>query len=93
MREVSNLKPPFRCLDHGGNTVINKPLSFKVEVLRAQSPSRYATGVHLTLAKGAQSSFKEVCQRLRRDFNIEAARNGRSPLPSPALSNKASFVF
>jgi hypothetical protein len=39
--------------------VFSKPVMFKVEILKAAAtPSRYASGVIMTLVKGAQSSFR-----------------------------------
>ncbi|KAJ9110869.1 hypothetical protein QFC19_001378 [Naganishia cerealis] len=45
--------------DQRGNIIFGKPVMFKVEILKAAStPSRYSSGVIMTLVKGAQSSFR-----------------------------------
>jgi hypothetical protein len=33
-------------------------IQFKIEILRAAAPTRYQTGVNLSLTRGAQSAFK-----------------------------------
>jgi hypothetical protein len=35
-----------------------KVIQFKIEILRAAPPTRYQTGVNLSLTRGAQSAFK-----------------------------------
>lgn len=48
-----------------------KPVYFKVEVMRAMPPSNYSTGASLTLVKGAHSTFKEICEVLRRSYTLD----------------------
>jgi hypothetical protein len=36
----------------------SKVIQFKIEVLKAAAPSRYETGINMSLTKGAQSAFK-----------------------------------
>lgn len=71
--------------DHIGNIVVTKSVGFKVEVLRAASPSRYACGANLTLVKGAQSSFKG-------ESHIYASAN-TTHLPSTNLLPPCSFLI
>ncbi|KAI5451312.1 serine/threonine-protein kinase gin4 [Naganishia albida] len=60
--------------DSRGNLVFSKPVMFKVEILKAAAtPSRYASGVIMTLVKGAQSSFRDVCDLLRRNYRLDQA--------------------
>ncbi|KAJ9118609.1 hypothetical protein QFC22_003829 [Naganishia vaughanmartiniae] len=73
--------------DQRGNVIFSKPVMFKVEILKAAStPSRYTSGVIMTLVKGAQSSFRDVCDRLRQNYRLDQAIAHPSTPASTAVS-------
>lgn len=52
---------------------ISKAVYFKVEIMHAMSPSSYASGARLTLMKGAESTFRELCDRIRQSYHLDNA--------------------
>ena len=86
-------------LDPAGAMAVVKAVRFRVDfhgTSHVQTVVGYTTALTLTLEKGALSSFKEVFNRLRRDWDLDVPRTpgGRKlspPILSPALSTDGRF--